>query len=516
MAAEIKKSSWGGKRTGAGRPRTTTARAAAYEAAEPATRGRTFIYMPTLEARDELTNWSRSEIQRKARWLYNNEPKAARLIDGISRNVTGNGLWPQARTANKEWNRLAEEAFEDACGREAFGFDVGAEVNFYEAQLYIMRHVAIDGDFFGQFMLSSSGRAMMRFVGAEHVGNGQSPLQDEWRDGVRTDAYGKPTQYRMLTDIWGRNWRDVSADDVIHFKRPVRRGYTRSPSWLARATAHLHDAADITSFNKQSHKLAAQTAFVIESPEAGQLGMGAALRKVEVAGGSVTVDKLYSSSGIMQLKPGERVQQFKNEHPGSTFEPLMNYLARDIAYSMGISPEVIFSPQGLTGPAMRAALVDAQTLYTELQNWLVENFCRRFWKYWIWHEIEAGRLPMPGEDWWRVEFTRPARNTIDFGRDTKAMLDIARAGAMSPRRFAEMHGYDAEQEDDDIIAAFVRRKQKCEEAGVTLEEVFPPAPGSPVTSQGSQPGIDASGDTSNDDDADEADSDSTPSDSTAL
>jgi hypothetical protein len=75
-----------------------------------------------------------------------------------------------------------------------------------------------------------------------------------------------------------------------------------------------------------------------------------------------------------------------------------------------------------------------------------------------------------------------------------------------------MHGYDAEQEDDDIIAAFVRRKQKCEEAGVTLEEVFPPAPGSPVvaTSQGSQAEPDDSGE------ADEADSDSTPSNSPAL
>jgi hypothetical protein len=43
-----------------------------------------------------------------------------------------------------------------------------------------MRHVAIDGDFFGQFMLSGSGRAMMRFIGAEHVGNGQSP--PGWRE----------------------------------------------------------------------------------------------------------------------------------------------------------------------------------------------------------------------------------------------------------------------------------------------------------------------------------------------
>jgi hypothetical protein len=52
---------------------------------------------------------------------------------------------------------------------------------------------------------------------------------------------------------------------------------------------------------------------------------------------------------------------------------------------------------------------------------------------------------------------------------------------MSTRRFAEMHGLDEEAEEDAAIAAAVRRKTKCQAAGLAVTDVFPPAPGSPNT-----------------------------------
>ena len=82
-----------------------------------------------------------------------------------------------------------------------------------------------------------------------------------------------------------------------------------------------------------------------------------------------------------------------------------------------------------------------------------------------------------------MDFIPPARATVDFGRDTKALLEIVRTGAMSTRRFAEMHGLDEEAEEDAAIAAAVRRKTKCQAAGLAVTDVFPPAPGSPAPMQ---------------------------------
>jgi lambda family phage portal protein len=515
---EIKeKSKRGGFRPGAGRPKKSLGKNAAFEAAELYQPGRTLVYMPTVDPRQELTSGTRSSLLRKARWLYNNVGLAARAVDGVARYVCGTGIIPQARSADAAWNKQAEELFEDTCGREAFGFDAAGQVNFYEAQNFIVRHVAIDGDFFGQFLKSDSGRAIVRFIGGEHVGNAMlsRAKQDEWQDGVRTDKFGRPTQYRVLTDKDGKAYQDVSADDILHFRRPARIGYTRSPSWLSRAALHLHDMADIVGFTKQTFKLASQPAFIIESPDAMNIGMGAALKKQDHGSGSVTVDKLYGQSGVMQLPPGTKLQQFKNEHPGNNFQQFIDFLARDISWGIGISPEMLWSVAGIGGANTRYVLADAQVFFSELQDWLINQFCRRFWKYWVWHEIEAGRLPLR-DDWWRVDFIPPARATVDFGRDTKALLDIVRAGAMSTRRFAEMHGLDEESEEDAAIASAVRRKEKCEAAGLNVTDVFPPAPGSVVGPSGSQTGMDASGDTSNDDDADETNGGSTPPDSTTL
>jgi hypothetical protein len=117
------------------------------------------------------------------------------------------------------------------------------------------------------------------------------------------------------------------------------------------------------------------------------------------------------------------------------------------------------------------------------------------------------------DDWWKVDFIPPARATVDFGRDTKALLEIVRTGAMSTRRFAEMHGMDEEAEEDAAIAAAVRRKTKCEAAGLGRHRCFPARAG--ITRayclRGRNPqDIDASPD------EDEADGGSTPPDSSAL
>jgi lambda family phage portal protein len=482
--AEIKgKSKRGGYRPGAGRPKKADAKNAAFEAAELYQPGRTLIYMPTVQPRQEFQSGTRTNIMRKARWLYNNVGLAARAVDGVARYTCGTGIIPAARSSDAAWNRQAEEMFEDTCGREAFGFDAAGQVNFYEAQHFICKHVAIDGDFFGQFVKSNDGRALMRFIGGESVGNATTGLaQDEWQDGVRTDKFGKPTLYRLLADETSRAFTDVAADDILHFHRPARIGYTRSPSWLSRAALHLHDMADIVAFTKQTFKLASQPAFIIKSPDAMQVGMGAALKKQDAATGSVTLDKLYGSSGVVQLPPGTELQQFKNEHPGSNFQSFIDFLARDISWGIGLSPEMLWSVAGIGGANTRYVLADAQVFFSELQEWLINQFCRRFWKYWVWSEIQAGRLPLR-EDWWRVDFIPPARATVDFGRDTKALLEIVRTGAMSTRRFAEMHGLDEEAEEDAAIAAAVRRKTKCQAAGLAVTDVFPPAPGSPAPMQ---------------------------------
>ncbi len=485
--AEIKKSSWGGKREGAGRkPKSLAAppaetSLAAYEGAEPhASRG--YIYFPTLNPALELTPLKRETLMKKARWLTNNQGFALRAVDGISRYCVGTGIIPQCRTANSEFNRAAERRFEDTVCNEPGAFDRAGQVNFYEAQALILRQIITDGDFFGQFMKSAAGQGMMRFVGAENVGNAAAMAmnydQAEWIDGVRLDGFGRPIAYRVLTSD-KRVSRDIPAGDMLHFRKIRRNGQARGVTWMAHAVNKLQDMTEMLQYVQHSHKLFSQIGFIATSGEATATDFGARLASIRSATvgeptAQVTPQRIFdTSSGIMNLKPGEKIEAFSNPHPGPTMEPFLNYLARDISWGIGVSPEVLWSIAGIGGANTRHVLQDASVFFREVQDMLITQFCRRFWLYWLWHEMREGRLPYPGDDWWRVDWIRPARPTVDFGRDTKAVLEIVRQGGMSIRTFAEMHGLDEEMEEDAAILTAKRRIEKCEAAGVPIQSAFP-------------------------------------------
>jgi len=83
---------------------------------------------------------------------------------------------------------------------------------------------------------------------------------------------------------------------------------------------------------------------------------------------------------------------------------------------------------------------------------------------------------------------------VDFGRDSRALLELVRAGLLSPRAYFNALGQDVDEQTDDIIRGMAKRKKRVEEIsaeeGVELEyeEVFPPAPGSaPSAPEPSEP-----------------------------
>jgi capsid protein len=266
----------------------------------------------------------------------------------------------------------------------------------------------------------------------------------------------------------------------------------------------MHDASEMVSYTKQSFKLASQVSFAIKSqegitmgptfPGTKQLGSAGQDSKVKTTGN-------YSAAGYLNLKPDETIQMFKNEHPGSSFDPMMSYLARDIAWGVDVSPDVLWDITAAGGAGVRYSVADTQVFIEQLQRLLIDVFCRRFYKFWLWHEIEAGRIQNAPADWYRVEWVTPRKLTVDFGRDSKALMDMVTGGRMSSRRFAEMHGWELEQEDRDSARAVARRKRIVEEVakeeGVELGygEVFGGGNGGKVVSDQFSVGSDAGGGT---------------------
>jgi lambda family phage portal protein len=468
--SEIKKSNRGGKRAGAGRPKkNATPKAAAFEAAEHSI-NRGLVILNTVEPRRELPAQTRLELLKKARWLYNNVGVAAYLIEHLAQRAVGTGIVPKARTANAEWNRLAERAFEDRACAEAWAFDASSQVNFYGAQSLILRQVACDGDFFAQFLTTQTGGARVRFIGGEAVGS-TADSSDRSFDGVLLDQFGAPLSYRVITDRANGKFTDVPAQDMLHFRHIRRAGYPRGASWLHNAAINLQDLSEILSYTKGAFKAGAQIGFSITSNEAAKIGLGAKITTSE--GEDLSTERLYNGTLIPKLKPGESIQSFKNEHPGQSFEPFVRYVISEVARGIGLPPEALMIFVGASGTEFRGLLEVAQNFLERLQQMLVDQFCRPFWKFWIYQEIQAGRLPYPGDDWWRCEFIPPKKITVDNGRDGRLYSDLMDKGYMSWERYCNLHGLDAEAEEDDILQTYLRRKAKCDQLGLEVGEVFP-------------------------------------------
>ena len=144
-------------------------------------------------------------------------------------------------------------------------------------------------------------------------------------------------------------------------------------------------------------------------------------------------------------------------------------------------------------------LEEASVWIKELQDIIITSFAAPFRNFWIWNEIEAGRIGLPRGDeegWNRVDFTPPADLSVDFSRDGMLMSDLLLKGQISPQRYFGLQGLNAYDQTDDIIRFYARKKKSVEriseEEGVelTVLEVFPPAPGTPVPAGASVEGGD--------------------------
>jgi len=488
----------GGKRAGAGRPRKADPQNASFEGSQYSY-DRPAIYMASVDAKKEASAWDRMKIMKDARWCVNNSGPASRIVRGVARFAVGNGLVPQAQSSDSAFNKAAEQLFEDRYANVPWSFDRAGQLNFYSAQTALVESMMVDGDVFAQLTKSDAGSPMMRFFGGEHIGSANNNERDIY-DGVRVNSENRPISYRVMPDPENSKiFTDVPAEDIIHIRRLHRLGYLRGMSWLASAVSRLQDIREALDNELASAKLNTKIGLVVETPDAGNIGLGGNLRRVDNGDGTTTqMDKVWQGVGTIQTKPGEKVSAHTFDRPNVNLGTYVEFLIREIAYSVGVSPEIIWSMTGLGGTASRAALQDADVFFGSVRLIVEQQFCVRFWRYSVWNFIKTGQLPYPGDDWHRVSFVPPQKVSVDFGRDSRALLELVRAGLLSPRNYYNQIGQDVDEQTDDIIRGMAKRKRRVEEiaaeegVALTYQEVFPPAPGSaPVVEAETEEGDDA-------------------------
>jgi capsid protein len=442
---------------------------------------RGYAYFPELDTRREISSYTRNEILRKVRFLYANHGIAKRTINGLARLVAGTGLTPQAMTKDTRWNALAEKFFANATG-SPFVFDTGGRYNFPKSQQSLLRFRYRDGDAAALLAESAAGGARFAFYEGHNIGNGELAAGENaelWRDGVRHDAQNRARSYRFIGN--GEGQRDIPAENVIFFADYERAGQSRGLSVLSHAINHLLDSAEITGFIKAGVKLSNQYGYWIEyengatkPPQTAGARVGGTgnTEKISTPAGPITLERIYCAGALPDLPVGAKLRFNASTHPHPNNLSLIEFLIRDIAWGVGLSPEILWNIAALGGANTRFVLADAQGWIEEQQAELVRLYNSRVWVYTLAKAMKSGQLPRCTDpEWWVHGWIPPPRLTVDFGRDGKLHLEQLKMGVITYSRLLGWQGQDFESHTNRWLDELAFMKAGMQSRGLTWDDV---------------------------------------------
>jgi hypothetical protein len=382
----------------------------------------------------------------------------------------------------------------NAAPRASLTFDRAGRHHVYSIQPVITATRLQDGDFCTVLTGSQSGGAMCAFYEGHQLGNAyvNNPLfsQDQWQDGVRIIS-DRAIQYRLLSLPDYSKFVDVAAQDFILHADFLSVGHSRGVTALHHALNNLLDITEIRSDVKLGIKLGNRIGYYIARQLPSGLnaprGMGGRITATtNEAGETVLIENVYRGGKILGLNPGEEIKQLLDQRPHPNSREFLEDLNRDIAWGVGISPDVLWNIAKLGGASVRYVLARCPGLdrsATAAPGGSISS--RASPSIFAAKEIAAGRLREPSDpEWyWKFGWQPPAKLTVDIKNDGKLSIDLHRAGMLTLKRWFGAQGFDNEEETRQYVREYAQRLKICEEVGkefgVVLdpEKVFPPAPG---------------------------------------
>lgn len=441
-----------------------------------------------------LSNWSprritwpeearqREAIANRANDLALNNAHAASLIDSISINTVGVGLWPQSKPNHKRLGISEEQArevaeqmeweFEQWC-READAAAATPETatsDFYGIQFQNIWGMLVNGEFLNlPLMLDRPGRRYSLALQTVDPIRLRTPLgmitAKDVRDGIRHGQNGEPVNYfladpedgRFTSSLDLRYFREIKPasghrPNIIHRFHKKLAEQNRGLSILGPGMKFFRDMSDYLDFELVGAIVAASFPVFISKGTSqydavDRLGSRPtetdSTRYQEVAPGQV----LYGNYG-------EKPEILKNERPGNSFPVFVETILRAVGAAAGMPYEVIAKDFSKTNySSARAALEEAWRVFGMYQDWLVSHFCQVIWgmvfeEAWLRGYI---RLPKGAPDFYqaRAEWTAatwvmPERTNLDPVKEIVAAVMAKQNNMGTDAEYAAKRGKDWE------------------------------------------------------------------------
>ena len=427
-----------------GRPMSTIVHAAQYRA-----NGLPF-QRSYIEGIDELIrpgDWAKTVSA--SREMFTNFGPLRGAIEQKAMWCVGNAWSPQFTGSDRAWGQDAAEWLNGWFKiLDIRGFPYDFQTLLYLASVSIDR----DGDIGMLMTTNSAGDPRIQVIPAHLFRSGPDDggtvehgryKGRTIRNGVIVDSNNRPMAYRVVPDAMKPDeFKDIKASALI---------FPFDPSWADQTRGiplAVHALGDFRASNQSKSwemwaQLIASSVALIESNESG----GPEADDPTVAYGSAPSDgsspgigqKLMDGGMIRYFESGSggKIESLRTERPSPEWDAFQDRIIRSGCAGIGWPYELVWKNDG-TAAAQRNVLAQADKAIVDRQV-LLEAVALKMTRYGLALAIQSGQLP-PNDEFWRWQFTKPRKITIDAGREGALRLSEFQEGIKTLTDIAEEEG----------------------------------------------------------------------------
>ena len=340
---------------------------------------------------------ARETVQRRARYLAQNNPWIANAVSNYVGQLVGAGLMPNAAgdlTLDRAFLDWADTA--DADGR----------TDFAGLQAEVARAMIVDGEILVQQVVRN-GRLVLRLIPAEQLdasytrdlGGGRYAVQ-----GVEFDASGQRVAYHILptnpTAVFASYAPPVRvpASEILHVFKPIGTGQVRGISWLAPIILTAGEFDQLTDALLVGAKVSALvSAFIVDPNATGTVQLG----------NEPDLSEVSLEPGVVRTLPAGTDVRFSAPQQAKDAGPFLKTQLRALAAGLGIPTHFLDGDLSDSNySSLRAGLIPFRARVEQIQKHiLAPQFLAPTWRRAL--EIESLSRPDLSTDDLRVQWIPP-------------------------------------------------------------------------------------------------------------
>lgn len=422
----------------------------------------------------------RELLARRSGDLVANDPHACSLVESISTNAVGPGLWPQSKPNFKRLGLTEDQATDIAAQAEwefeLFNLEADARgvSDFYGGQFQNLWSMLVNGEFLNlPLMLDDPARRYRLAIQVLDPLRLRTPSNFAGdinvRDGLRLGPLGEVAGYFIANPSDGQLLSSMTSTSFVEL--PPRLGHrpvvfhgfhsklpeqVRGVPVLAPAMNFFRNFSDYLDYELIGAIVAASfSVFIEKSNQYDATGMQGVKRETS-AHGDVNHYREIPPGTMLYGNANEKPHILKGDRPGNSFQIFVETSLRAIGAATGMPYEVISKDFSKTNySSARAAFQEAWRVFELYQDWLIARYCRPVWEMFFEEAVLRGRIVLPkgAPDFYeyRAEYCAatwvgPEKTNVDPVKEMVADIMGLNAGVITLADIAAKRNKDWEQQ----------------------------------------------------------------------